>query len=117
MSVLGGVIGRVCGSVFGSVGPGAGTATVKAWRQGWYGGRIRQPGESFQITSPFDFTAYWMTITSTYPASWTVYLNQSFSEQTDQDILTPITASDIAQKTSQVDGPYGVIPTPYGLEL
>lgn len=105
MSVFGSVFGTVFGSVFGGIGPSSATVTVRATRRGLWAGALVEPGQTFTITAPGQYSPYWMAWVDAVPLSWLGYL-AVYSARTDEELLDPLTRTEVAAKLAQRPGPY-----------
>lgn len=81
------------------------TVSVTAFRRGYFGGVVIEPGRSFSITSPFQFTPYWMTLVGSVPDDWNA-LMEVFDSEIDRAVIRRQTVSDVAAILAQDPGPY-----------
>jgi hypothetical protein len=70
--------------------------SVQAYRNGHYGGLYRFEGDIFNVTSPFEYSPYWMTLLSTPPSSWIPFM-PTYTPATDLRIYKPLRTEDIDQ--------------------
>ena len=66
--------------------PVVGPCTVRAWKRGWFGEQIREPDDEFQITTPYQFSPYWMVFVDPIPPSWTPFL-EVYEQPLDDEML------------------------------
>jgi len=59
--------------------------TVRAFRVVFFGGQLRMIGDTFIITTPYQFTPYGMVLVSTPPADWAP-LMEAYSKAVDYNI-------------------------------
>jgi hypothetical protein len=66
--------------------PAAVSVRVRATKPGYFDGDLRVSGETLRITSPVQFSPYWMTLIDALPASWQPF----FENATDPKIVRAI---------------------------
>lgn len=84
---------------------GIGILRCRAYRRGWFGGKIIEVGQYLTITSPYQYTPYWMIAAGTIPDSWSANF-EVFSTQIDREILRAQTAAEIEAILALRPGPY-----------
>ncbi len=89
MSIFGAVLGRIAGSIFGSMGgssppPVEVSVTVRAIEPGYFDGNLIEIGQTFEITSPEQYSPYWMLFIDTPPFSWNAFL-RPFNVEVESD--------------------------------
>lgn len=65
-----------------------------AFRRGYFGGVIIEVGDSVTLTTPYQYTPYWMTLVGAPPDDW-VPLLEVYSQAIDDNILRPVVSSDV----------------------
>jgi hypothetical protein len=81
------------------------TVKVRAFRRGWFDGRIIEPLTEFLITTPYVYSPYWMTLVDTPPSDW-VPIMQSYSIRLDALRLRDLTSVETKEVVKQNPGPY-----------
>lgn len=56
------------------------TVTVRATRPGVFGGYYRATGDEFDITSPYQYSPYWMDLVDTPPTDWSLAVYDAVSD-------------------------------------
>lgn len=76
----------------------AATVPVFATRRGMFGGVLYEDGDRLYITTPYQFSPYWMELSDSQidqpPANW-LPLMRTFSETVDNDVLRPATDDEV----------------------
>lgn len=78
-----------------SGGIATGTLQCRAYRRGFFGGRVYGPGESVTITVPEQYSPYWMEVVGTLPLNWDTVMSR-FDGVVDREVLRPVSSADIA---------------------
>lgn len=77
---------------------------VRAFKRGFFGGYLREVGDTFSITTPYQFTPYWMTMIGMPPADWLPYL-EGYSDEVARRIITIPTAPEALEWTESGEHP------------
>jgi hypothetical protein len=67
--------------------PSIATVAVRAFKTGFFGGQLREVGAVFNITSPFQFSPYWMTLVGSPPDDWLPFLEMDAKPSVVRDII------------------------------
>lgn len=68
---------------------------VRATRRGWFGGRWREAGTTFYLTTPYEYSPYWMAVMSGLPDDWPPFM-RNFNAAVNREILRPTTPAEVA---------------------
>jgi hypothetical protein len=93
---IGGVSDTFTSTTAAIIIPTPAQVTVRAYRLGHFGGLYRVVGEEFEITTPYEYSPYWMTLIDTPPVNWTTLL-EPFVPEIDRQIATTFQDSEQAQ--------------------
>lgn len=74
------------GAVAVSSDPVVGPVTVIAWKRGWFNEEIKEIDDTFLISTPYEFSPYWMHFVDAIPASWAPFI-QPYSQHVDDEML------------------------------
>lgn len=82
----------------------AASVTVRAFKRGFFGGYIREIGSTFSITTPYEYTPYWMTLVGTPPPDWLPLL-EGYSEAVVRSIINIPTPEEATHWTASGEHP------------
>lgn len=74
--------------------PVVGTLLCRAYRRGYFGGKIVEPDDPVTITAPEQYSPYWMEIVGVLPTNWDTVMRR-FVSAIDRETLRSVTASDV----------------------
>lgn len=81
------------------------TAMVRAYRVGWFGGRLVQIGAMLTLNRADQFSPYWMTFPDGVPLGWAV---EPFSESIADGLLSSPIPAEIDQQIATSDSVYKI---------
>lgn len=68
---------------------------VRAVRRGYFDG-LRSVGTTFCITTPYQYSPYWMAVMSGLPDDWAPFM-RDFNAEVNREILRPVTPSEVTR--------------------
>lgn len=69
---------------------------VRALRRGYFGDRLREAGTTFYITTPYQYSPYWMAVMSGLPDDWAPFM-RNFNAEVNREILRPVTPREVTR--------------------
>lgn len=80
------------------------SGTARATRAGYFAGKFVPKGATVTLTSPFQFSPYWMEAVGSFPTTWAPFV-ETFNASLDLSILRPLTPTDVAEVLALANGP------------
>lgn len=76
------------------IAPVPGTLLCRAYRRGFFGGKVIEPGESVTITGPEQYSPYWLEVIGALPTNWDTVMRR-FVRAIDREELRAVTVSEV----------------------
>lgn len=78
---------------------------VRAYKPGYFAANLRFEGDLITITSPLQFSPYWMTMVGTPPADWLPYLENVAEPKVEREIIKVPTSAQAQEWVDTRDFP------------
>lgn len=86
--------------------PVVGPCRVRAYRRGYFAGRQREVNDEFSITTPYEFSPYWMDFVDAIPATWTPFI-RGYVQSIDDGVQRAVDSREAAQWAATDEEPSG----------